>query len=72
MLTQKKELDGQPFTMTIQQVAEALQCSDRHIFDLRKEEKIPKPTTLGKKKGVRWSRRVIEEWIDAGCFALSV
>jgi predicted DNA-binding transcriptional regulator AlpA len=59
-------------TMDIPEVAEALRCTDRHIYDLRKQKRMPLPTTVGVKKCVRWSRRVIEEWIDAGCPALAV
>jgi predicted DNA-binding transcriptional regulator AlpA len=58
--------------MTIQDVANALQCSDRHVTDLRKENRIPQPVILGKRKGVRWPRHVIEEWIASGCPALAV
>jgi predicted DNA-binding transcriptional regulator AlpA len=57
--------------LTIQDVAKALQCSDRHITTLRKEKRMPQPVKVGKRKGVRWSRRVIEEWIEAGCPAIA-
>jgi predicted DNA-binding transcriptional regulator AlpA len=68
----KQDAIKKTLTMSIPEVAEALQCSDRHIFDMRKEQRMPQPATVGKRKGVRWSRRVIEEWIDAGCPALAV
>jgi excisionase family DNA binding protein len=51
--------------LTIQDVARLLQCSDRHIGNLRKEGHIPPPVKLG--TAVRWPRRVIEDWIQAGC-----
>lgn len=67
-----KDPSSEASTMTIPQVAAALQCTDRHIFNLRKQARMPLPTALGKKKGVRWSRRVIEEWIAGGCPAIAV
>src|SRR5689334_2109906 len=72
MTQSTKEFFNEPPTMTIPQVAAALQCCDRHIFDLRQQNRMPQPTTVGKKKGVRWSRQVIEEWIESGCPALAV
>lgn len=58
--------------MTIQDVAKALQCSDRHITNLRKEQRMPQPVKVGKRTGVRWPRHVIEDWIAAGCPTLAV
>lgn len=51
--------------LTIQDVAELLRCSDRHVTKLRKTRRIPEPVKLG--AIVRWPSRVIQEWIDAGC-----
>ncbi len=68
----KHDSIDEALTMTIRDVADALQCSDRHIFNMRKEGRMPLPAKTGKKKGVRWPRRVIEEWIDDGCPALAV
>jgi predicted DNA-binding transcriptional regulator AlpA len=72
MTTPKQDAISKSLTMTIPEVADALQCSDRHLFDMRMDGRIPLPSKTGKRKGVRWSRRVIEEWIDAGCPALAV
>jgi excisionase family DNA binding protein len=46
-------------------VAKLLQCSDKHIQNLRSKGRIPAPIKLGTL--VRWPRQVIEEWIGAGC-----
>jgi excisionase family DNA binding protein len=51
--------------LTIRDVAKLIKCSDRHVTTMRKNGKIPKPVKLGAM--VRWPRRVIEEWIEAGC-----
>jgi predicted DNA-binding transcriptional regulator AlpA len=56
--------------MTIQDVADAMKCSDRHITNLRNEGRMPPPVKLG--TSVRWPRRVIEDWINANCPALAV
>jgi predicted DNA-binding transcriptional regulator AlpA len=66
------EVSDEPLTMTIKDVAKALQCSNRHITNLRKQNRIPQPARLGKRKGIRWPRQVIEDWIAAGCPALAV
>jgi predicted DNA-binding transcriptional regulator AlpA len=51
-------------------MAEALTCSERHVANLRKRGEIPQPVMLGAR--VLWPRKVIEQWIDAGCPALAV
>ena len=55
MTNNKRAATEKPPTMTIPDVAAALQCSERHVFDLRKQKRIPEPTVVGKKKGVRCS-----------------
>jgi predicted DNA-binding transcriptional regulator AlpA len=57
--------------MTKREVAKELKCCDRHVDNLRKENRIPQPVELGK-RCVRWPRRQIEQWIEAGCPALAV
>jgi excisionase family DNA binding protein len=71
-MNEKKTNADEPITMTIQEVAAALQCSDRHITNLRHQRRIPPPIITGKRKGVRWPRKQILEWIEAGCPALAV
>jgi predicted DNA-binding transcriptional regulator AlpA len=65
-----KDPIGGALMMTIRDVANAMQCSDRHITNLRNEGRIPQPVKLG--TSVRWPRRVIEDWINANCPALAV
>jgi excisionase family DNA binding protein len=54
-----------PELMTIAEVAEMLQCTDRHIYRLEKDRKMPKALRPGAL--VRFRRKLIIEWIEAGC-----
>ena len=72
MKESKHDSFDEALTMTIRDVADALKCTDRHIYNMRKEGRTPLPFITGKAKGVRWSRKVIEEWINAGCPAIAV
>jgi predicted DNA-binding transcriptional regulator AlpA len=58
-----------PEMLGIPDVAKLLQCSERHVTNLRKEGRIPPPVKLGTL--VRWPRKVIEDWIAAGCPAMA-
>jgi len=49
----------------VQQLAELLSCSTRHVYRLSDAGKMPGPVRLGSL--VRWNRAAIEEWIAAGC-----
>ena len=60
-----KQIQDDTTFLTIRDVATLIKCSDRHITTLRKNGKIPQPVKLG--ASVRWPRRLIEDWIDAGC-----
>jgi excisionase family DNA binding protein len=71
MIRQMNDTSNETLMMTIPQVAEALQCSDRHIANLRKRGQIPQPATVGM-RNVRWLRRQILEWIENGCPAIAV
>jgi len=51
--------------LSTQDVARLMQCSDRHVTNLRREGRMPPPVKLGTL--VRWPRKVIEDWIAAGC-----
>ena len=51
--------------LDVNQVAALLNCSSRHIYRLSDAAKMPRPVKLGNL--VRWSRHVIETWIDNGC-----
>jgi len=53
----------------VRDVAKMLQCSDRHVTNLRNEGRMPPAVKLGAL--VRWPRKTIEEWIAAGCPAVS-
>jgi excisionase family DNA binding protein len=70
MIDDKQDATTETLMMTIDDVAHAMKVSDRHVTNLRKEGRMPLPVKLG--TSVRWPRRVIEAWIDAGCPALAV
>jgi excisionase family DNA binding protein len=60
---------NQSLMLSIQDVAELLKCSDRHIANMRNEGRMPPCIKLGTL--VRWPRKTIEEWIVGGCPAPS-
>jgi excisionase family DNA binding protein len=51
--------------LTVADVAEILRCSERHVYRLEEEGKMPKAIRPG--SIVRWRRKAIEDWLDAGC-----
>ena len=51
--------------LDVKKVAKLLGCSTRHIFRLHDGGKMPKAVKLGSL--VRWSKKVIEDWIVEGC-----
>ncbi|MCC7291464.1 MAG: helix-turn-helix domain-containing protein [Phycisphaerales bacterium] len=50
---------------TVQQVADLLGCSTRHVRRLADRAAMPAPVRLGSL--VRWRGDQIEQWIMAGC-----
>lgn len=50
---------------TVNDVADVLSVSDRHVYRLADAGKMPQPNKLG--GAVRWDMQVIEDWIAAGC-----
>ncbi len=51
--------------LDVRAVAAFLRCSPRHVTRLAEAGRIPQPVRLGML--VRWSRAVIERWIEEGC-----
>ena len=51
--------------LDVNQTAELLQCSPRHVYRLADAGKMPRPVKLGAL--VRWNRNVVESWIAEGC-----
>jgi excisionase family DNA binding protein len=51
--------------LDVEQVAQTLNCSPRHIYRLSDAGKMPRPVRLGSL--VRWNREVLDEWISSGC-----
>jgi excisionase family DNA binding protein len=52
-------------TYTVRNLATMLQCSDRHVWRLADQNLIPGKIRLGRL--VRFSRRLVDEWIAGGC-----
>lgn len=46
-------------------VAKLLGVTRRTVYRLADAGKMPRPIKLG--GAVRWDKRVVEQWIDAGC-----
>jgi len=51
--------------MSVTELAELLKCSPRHIYRLSDRGTMPPPVRIGGL--VRWPRRLVEDWIAAGC-----
>jgi excisionase family DNA binding protein len=51
--------------LTARDCARLLRCSVRHIYRLTDSGAMPRPVRLGQL--VRWSRRVLLEWLANGC-----
>ena len=51
--------------LTVVQVADILQCSERDIRRKASNGTMPKPVKIGRHS--RWPRNVIQEWIREGC-----
>jgi excisionase family DNA binding protein len=66
---QTTQSGNDPLLLSARDVATLLQCSDKHIQNLRIAGRIPAPVKLGTL--VRWPRQVIEQWIEAGCPAVA-
>jgi excisionase family DNA binding protein len=69
MNTSKFDTAIEAALLTTPELAKLLNCSPRHIANLRSSQRIPPPVKLGEL--VRWPRRVIDDWIDQGCPAAS-
>lgn len=64
-VTVPTSVDDSAKLFNVEAVAEKLGCSTRHVYRLSDAAKMPRPVKLGAL--VRWPKRVLEEWIDAGC-----
>jgi excisionase family DNA binding protein len=62
----KKPLRAEPSRLlTVTDLATMLAVSSRHIYRMIDAGRMPRPIKLG--GSVRWDRRIIEDWIAAGC-----
>jgi predicted DNA-binding transcriptional regulator AlpA len=57
--------DTESLMLTSRDVARLMQCSDKHVTNLRKQGRMPPCIKLGTL--VRWPRKIIEDWIAEGC-----
>ena len=64
-MSPSNRLKEPPVLLTIQQVADLLNCSTRHVYRLVSAGKMPAPCKLGAL--LRWYRHTIEQWICDGC-----
>lgn len=55
--------------LSMKDIARLMQCSDKHVVNLRKQARMPPCIKLGTL--VRWPRTLIEAWIADGCPAVS-
>jgi excisionase family DNA binding protein len=51
--------------LDVDELAEMLKCSTRHIYRMSESGRMPAPVRLGSL--VRWDQSVIDEWIEDGC-----
>ena len=58
----------EPMFLTVDEVAQALNCSTRHVYRLADGGKMPAPVELGALN--RWPKATLEEWIAGGCKAV--
>ena len=68
METQKQKQVNQtqqPLTISAKVLAQLLGVSLRQVWRLNATAKLPKPIRLG--GSVRWLKREIEEFVEAGC-----
>ena len=56
---------GASALMNVDEVAQALMCSTRHVYRLADGGKMPRPIKLGAL--VRWRRDEIHVWVEGGC-----
>jgi excisionase family DNA binding protein len=54
-----------PTLLDVQQVADLLNCSTRHVYRLADAGRMPAPVRLGAL--VRWRRQDIEDWVAGSC-----
>ena len=60
-----KSFESTPLMMTAQELAGTLCISMRQDWRLRSKGDLPQPVSIG--RNVRWRRRDIVQWIEAGC-----
>ncbi len=54
--------------LDVQEVAQMLGCSSRHVYRLADANRMPRPVRLGSL--VRWDRNALNDWISDGCKAV--
>ena len=62
---QQSSMDITSVMLDVNEVGRLLGCSPRHVYRMADAGRMPRPVKLGRL--VRWSRVVLEKWIEAGC-----
>lgn len=65
MSTHKHSAESDRLALTAEQLAAALQVSQRHVWAMHSAGRLPRPIRLG--RAVRWPAAAIEGWLAAGC-----
>jgi predicted DNA-binding transcriptional regulator AlpA len=65
MKPEQNDSRNDPLMLSMKDVAHLMQCSDKHVVNLRKQARMPACIKLGTL--VRWPRTLIEAWIADGC-----
>ena len=65
MITTEQSQIGHGEALAVQDVAELLGVSERHVWSLHSRALLPAPARLG--RSVRWVRSELLAWLDAKC-----
>ena len=60
-----------PLLLSIQQVADLFNCSERHVYELRRRGDLPPPIQLGPRI-VRYRRTDLERYVESQAVAESI
>jgi excisionase family DNA binding protein len=64
-MSQDATTNCEPKLLNVTEVAEILQCSERHVYRLEAKGLMPEAVRPG--SIVRWQQERISAWIHAGC-----
>ncbi len=70
MNTTTNAIESERLALTAVETAKLLGVSTRHIWKLHAAGQLPQPVRLG--RSVRWRRKELLAWLEAGCPARDV